>query len=199
MRFRSPAEQADYLVVGLGNPGPEYERTRHNAGFLTVDVLTVRHRFGRAKREHDGRCALGSFGGHGVCLLKPIVFMNRSGKSVAAALRAYRLGVERLIVVHDEIDLPFGQLRVRTGGGTAGHNGLKSLAELVGTDYHRVRIGVGRPVSRDPDEVADYVLARFEEPESAVRDVIERAADAVEMLVAEGAPAAMRAFNPERD
>jgi PTH1 family peptidyl-tRNA hydrolase len=199
MRFRSPAEQVDYLVVGLGNPGPEYERTRHNAGFLTVDVLTVRHRFGKAKRGYDGRYAVGPLSGHGVCLLKPMVFMNRSGKSVAAALRAYRLGVERLIVVHDEIDLPFGQLRVRTGGGTAGHNGLKSLAELVGTDYHRVRIGVGRPLSRDPDAVADYVLARFEEPESAVREVIERAADAVETLIADGAQVAMRAFNPERD
>jgi PTH1 family peptidyl-tRNA hydrolase len=197
MRFRPAAEQIDYLIVGLGNPGPEYERTRHNAGFLTVDVLAARHRFGRAKRGHDGRFALGTLGGHGVCLLKPLVSMNRSGKSVAAAMRAYRLGVERLVVVHDEIDLPFGQLRVRTGGGTAGHNGLKSLAELVGTDYQRVRIGVGRPPSRDPDDVADYVLARFEEPESAVREVIERAADAVEMLIADGAQAAMRAFNPE--
>jgi peptidyl-tRNA hydrolase, PTH1 family len=199
MLFRTSAEQVEYLVAGLGNPGPEYERTRHNAGFLTADILAARHRFGKAKRGYDGRYAVGTFGGHGVCLLKPIVFMNRSGRSVAAALRAYRLGVERLVVVHDEIDLPFGQLRVRTGGGTAGHNGLKSLAELVGTDYHRVRIGVGRPASRDPDEVADYVLARFEEPESAVRDVIERAADAVEMLVAEGPHAAMHAFNPERD
>jgi peptidyl-tRNA hydrolase, PTH1 family len=185
----------ELLVVGLGNPGSEYAFTRHNVGYLVVEELARRHGFPRAKRGYSGRYAAGAIGGRGVGLLIPTTYMNDSGRSVAAALRDLRLGQPELLVVHDHIDLPFGRLRVTQGGGHGGHNGIRSLFELVGRDFDHVRMGVGRPASTEPDIVADYVLHPFEEPRAEVEDLVRRTADAVELWVAEGIEAAMNEVN----
>jgi len=160
-----------------------------------VDELARRHGFPRAKRGYGGRYAAGLMAGRVVGLLVPTTFMNDSGRSVAAALRDLRLGQADLLVVHDHIDLPFGRLRLTQGGGHGGHNGIKSLFELVGRDFDHVRMGVGRPNSTDPDIVADFVLNRFEEPRAEVDDLVRRAADAVELWVAEGIETAMNQVN----
>ena len=160
-----------------------------------VDELARRHGYARAKRGYSGRYAAGTIAGRAVGLLIPTTFMNESGRSVAAALRDLRLGQGELLVVHDHIDLPFGRLRLTQGGGHGGHNGIRSIFELVGRDFDHVRVGVGRPASTDPDIVADYVLGRFDEPRAAVDDLVRRAADAVELWVAEGVEAAMNAVN----
>ena len=182
-------------MVGLGNPGGEYAATRHNAGYLVIDELARRHGYARAKRGYSGRYAAGQIGGRAVGLLIPTTFMNDSGRSVAAALRDLRLGQGELLVVHDHIDLPFGRLRLTQGGGHGGHNGVRSIFELVGRDFDHVRMGVGRPASTDPDIVADYVLGRFDEPRAEVDDLVRRAADAVELWVAEGIETAMNRVN----
>ena len=189
------AGPVELLVVGLGNPGSEYAATRHNAGYLVVDELARRHGFARAKRGYSGRYAAGLIGGRPAGLLIPTTFMNDSGRSVAAALRDLRLGQRDLLVVHDHIDLPFGRLRLTLGGGHGGHNGIRSVFELVGREFDHVRMGVGRPDSTDPDVVADYVLGRFDEPRARVDDLVARAADAVELWAAEGIEAAMNAVN----
>ena len=160
-----------------------------------IDELARRHGYARAKRGYSGRYAAGQIGGRAVGLLIPTTFMNESGRSVAAALRDLRLGQGELLVVHDHIDLPFGRLRLTQGGGHGGHNGIRSIFELVGRDFDHVRMGVGRPASTDPDVVADYVLGRFEEPRAQVDDLVRRAADAVELWVAEGVEAAMHRVN----
>ena len=160
-----------------------------------VDELARRHAFPRAKRHYSGRYAAGAIGGRGVGLLIPTTFMNESGRSVAAALRDLRLAQGDLLVVHDHIDLAFGRLRLTQGGGHGGHNGIRSIFELVGRDFDHVRMGVGRPASTDPDVVADYVLGRFGEPRAAVDDLVRRAADAVELWAAEGVEEAMNQVN----
>jgi len=160
-----------------------------------VDVLARRHGFSRARRGYSGRYAAGLIGGRPAGLLIPTTFMNDSGRSVAAALRDLRLGQRDLLVVHDHIDLPFGRLRLTQGGGHGGHNGIRSIFELVGREFDHVRMGVGRPDSTDPDVVADYVLGRFAEPRAEVDDLVARAADAVELWAAEGIEAAMNEVN----
>jgi len=160
-----------------------------------VDELARRHGFPKARRGYSGRYAAGRVASRAVGLLIPTTFMNDSGRSVAAALRDLHLGQGELLVVHDHIDLPFGRLRLTQGGGHGGHNGIRSIFELVGRDFDHVRIGVGRPASTDPDVVADYVLDRFEEPRAEVDDLVRRAADAVELWVAEGVEAAMNQVN----
>ena len=190
-----PRQHADLLVVGLGNPGPAYENTRHNVGYLVVHELASRHGFPRAKRGHDGRFAVGRIAGRDVAMLQPTTWMNDSGRSVAAALRALKLPLERLLVVHDHIDLPFGRLRLTPGGGSGGHNGLKSVTGLIGADYHRLRVGVDRPASYDPDVVADYVTARFAESKAEVEELVARAADAVELWVELGMDEAANRVN----
>jgi PTH1 family peptidyl-tRNA hydrolase len=180
----------DWLVVGLGNPGSEYERTRHNVGFVVAELLAERWGLPRAKTRFQGRLAEGraGVGGPRVALLCPQTYMNDAGRSVGPARGSYRLALERVLVVHDEIDLPFGDVRTRLGGGLAGHNGLKSLArELGGREFWRVRVGVGRPDSTDPEVVSAYVLGRFREPPAEVRALVEQAAGEVERLVL-GAP-----------
>jgi len=188
------ASTLDLLVVGLGNPGREHERDRHNVGWMVADEIA---------RRMDGRwCA--KFSGHlaevrldalRLALLKPETFMNDSGRSVAAATRFFKVEPESLLVVHDDVDLEPGRLQARAGGGLAGHNGLRSLAQALGTqEFLRLRIGVGRPGRGDPRSVADYVLSPFE-LEEEVGALVSRAAAAVETVARDGVEAAQQRFN----
>lgn len=173
-------------MVGLGNPGREYDGTRHNVGFAVIERLAARWGIERERKRFRGRLREGRAGDGGprLALLEPLTFMNEAGRSVGPARGSYHLALERVLVVHDEIDLPFGEVRSRVGGGLAGHNGLKSLsAELGGGGFTRVRVGVGRPPSTDPEVVAAYVLARFREPPDEVDALVERACDAVAAVV----------------
>jgi PTH1 family peptidyl-tRNA hydrolase len=175
--FRRGGGRADWLVVGLGNPGDRYARTRHNVGFEVAKELADRLGLPRFKSKYGGLYTEG----HGVAVLMPQTYMNESGNSVGPARGALKLDLDHVLVVHDEIDLPFGKVEVRTGGGLAGHNGLKSLKRGLGSgDFTRIRVGVGRPDSTDPEIVSRYVLGRFSEDP---RELIESAADAVERRV----------------
>jgi PTH1 family peptidyl-tRNA hydrolase len=185
----------DYLIVGLGNPGPTYEGSPHNIGYRVVEELARRHGLARAQRGYDGRFSAGTIRGHNVMLLQPTTYMNESGRSVAAALRGHKLPLERVLVVHDHIDLPFGRLRLMAGGGSGGHNGLKSVTGLIGAGYSRLRVGVDRPPSTDPDVVAAYVLAPFRQPRAAVDALVAAAADAVELWLDEGLEDAAASVN----
>jgi PTH1 family peptidyl-tRNA hydrolase len=172
--------------VGLGNPGSRYAETRHNAGFEAATELIRRWELPRARQRFRGLITEGRAGAGGprVALLLPQTYMNESGTSAGPARGSLRVPLDRLVVLHDEIDVPFGEVRVRRGGGLAGHHGLRSVAQGVGgPDFWRVRIGVGRPESTDPDEVAAYVLSRFREPPDEVRELIGRAADEADRLV----------------
>jgi PTH1 family peptidyl-tRNA hydrolase len=184
----------DLLVVGLGNPGREYERNRHNVGWLVVDELARRH--GASWREKfSGRLAELRIDDHRVALLKPETYMNDSGSAVGAARRFFKLDPEAVLVVHDEVDLDHGRLQVRMGGGLAGHNGLRSVAAHLKTpEFMRLRVGVGRPGRGDRRPVADYVLSDFE-PSDNAEALISRAADAVESLDAEGLEPTQARFN----
>ncbi|MBO0853464.1 MAG: aminoacyl-tRNA hydrolase [Nocardia sp.] len=182
---------APALVVGLGNPGPEYERTRHNAGFLVVDVLAERigGRFSVHKKS-GADLVEARLDGRKVLLAKPRTYMNVSGRPVAALARFFSIPATEVVVIHDELDLPFGVVRLKRGGGEGGHNGLRSISNALSTkDYARVRFGVGRPPGRqDP---ADFVLKPFAAPErKEVPVVAEQAADAVELLLRVGMEAA---------
>jgi peptidyl-tRNA hydrolase, PTH1 family len=190
-----PSPHVERLVVGLGNPGPAYEGTPHNIGYRVIEELARRHGVPRAKRGFDGRVTEGSIRGRSVLLLQPTTFMNDSGRSVAAALRATKLLLADLLVVHDHIDLPFGRLRMMEGGGSGGHNGLKSITGLIGADYARLRVGVDRPPSTDPDVVAEFVLSPFRESRAEVDALTAAAADAVELWLDAGLEAAAGAVN----
>lgn len=195
MALFRPSPHVERLVAGLGNPGPAYEGTRHNIGYRVVEELARRHGFPRAKRGFDGRVAEGSIRGRSVLLLQPTTFMNDSGRSVAAALRALKLPPADVLVVHDHIDLPFGRLRLLLGGGSGGNNGVKSVTSLIGPDYTRLRVGVDRPPSTDPDVVADYVLSQFRESRAEVDALTADAADAVELWLDAGLEVAANAVN----
>ena len=174
------------MIVGLGNPGDRYARTRHNVGFEVANLLAARWELPRAKKKFAGLYTEGRTmpGGPRVGVLLPQTYMNEAGRSASPARGAAGVDLARVLAIHDEIDLAFGEVKARLGGGLAGHNGLKSLKrELGGADFHRVRVGVGRPDSTDPDIVAGYVLGRFSEPAEAVRDLVERAAYATERLI----------------
>lgn len=190
-----PSSSVDRLVVGLGNPGSTYEGTPHNVGYRVVEELARRHGFPKAQRGFDGRCAEGFISGRSALLLQPTTFMNDSGRSVAAAVRALKLPLGAVLVVHDHIDLPFGRLRLLEGGGSGGHNGLKSITGLVGAGYARLRVGVDRPPSTDPDVVADYVLSPFGESKADVAALVAAAADAVELWLDAGLEAAANDVN----
>ena len=187
----------DLLVAGLGNPGREYARNRHNVGFLVADELVRRHN-GAWKSKFNGQLADIRIDGHKVALVKPETYMNDSGRSVQAAMQFFKLEPDAVLVVHDESDLDLGRLQARKGGGLAGHNGLRSIAQHLGTqEFLRLRVGVGRPGRGDPRPLADWVLTDFtpdEDPDGLVRS----AADAVEVLDAEGLEAAQRAVNGRR-
>lgn len=183
------------IVVGLGNPGPRYAGTRHNAGFLVLDLLA--ERIGGRFKAHKGRADVveGRIGGVPVVLAKPKCYMNESGGPVVSIARFFKVPVERITVVHDELDLPFGSLRLKRGGGDGGHNGLRSTTAALGSkEYARVRLGIGRPPGRqDP---ADYVLRAYSALERKELPFhVDRAADAVELLLAQGLEAAQNAFN----
>jgi len=188
------APTLDLLVAGLGNPGREHARDRHNVGWMVVDEL-VRRQSGSFRKKFNGRLAETRFGDARLALLEPETYMNESGRSIAAAARFFKVPPEHVLVVHDDVDLPLGRLQARLGGGLAGHNGLRSIAAALGTpDFQRLRIGIGRPERGDPRPVADYVLSAFE-PEDDVEAIVTRSADAVETLVAEGLVATQQRFN----
>ena len=188
------ASTLDLLVVGLGNPGREHERDRHNVGWMVADEL-ARRMDGRWRAKFSGQLAEVRLDALRLALLKPETFMNDSGRSVAAATRFFKVEPGSLLVVHDDVDLEPGRLQARAGGGLAGHNGLRSLAQSLGTqEFLRLRIGVGRPGRGDPRSVADYVLSPFELAED-VGALVSRAADAVETVAREGVEAAQQRFN----
>ena len=188
------ASTLDLLVAGLGNPGREYERTRHNLGWLVLDELARRHH-GSWRSKFSGSLAEVRRDGLRLALLKPETYMNESGRSVGAAARFFKVEPERLLVVHDDVDLEPGRLQARAGGGLAGHNGLRSLAQDLGTqDFERLRIGVGRPGRGDPRSVSDWVLSGFA-PEDDLEGLVSRASDAVETIAFQGLGAAQATFN----
>jgi peptidyl-tRNA hydrolase, PTH1 family len=178
--------RVDWLVVGLGNPGDRYARTRHNVGFEVAALAAERWDLPRAKKRWAGLYTDGRTGPGGprVGVLLPQTYMNDSGKSVSPARGELGVDLDHVLVVHDEIDLPFGRIETRVGGGLAGHNGLKAVkAGLGSADFTRIRVGVGRPDSSDPEIVSAHVLGKFSEPDDEVRQLIERAADELERIV----------------
>ena len=188
------ASTLDLLVAGLGNPGREYENTRHNVGWMVADELARRHD-GSFRSKFSGQLAEIRDEERRLALLKPETYMNISGRSVGAAARFFKVPSEALLVVHDDVDLEPGRLQMRAGGGLAGHNGLRSIAGELGTqEFLRLRIGVGRPDRGDRRPVADYVLSDFE-PEVDVDALVARAADAVETIAREGLEPAQQRFN----
>ena len=184
-----------FLVVGLGNPGPRYSGTRHNVGFMVVDLLSAR--LGGRFKAHKGRADVveGRLGGLSIVLAKPKSYMNESGGPVVSISRFFKVPVAQIAVVHDDLDLPYGALRLKRGGGDGGHNGLRSLTSSLGTkEYLRVRFGIGRPPGRqDP---ADFVLKDFSSVERKELEFhLDRAADAVEALVRDGLESSQNSFN----
>jgi peptidyl-tRNA hydrolase, PTH1 family len=193
-RGEESSSSLDLLVVGLGNPGREHAQNRHNVGWMVVDELARRHG-GSFKGKFSGQLAEVRDGELRLGLLKPELYMNLSGRSVAPALRFFKVPPEQLLVVHDEGDFDLGRLQARAGGGLAGHNGLRSIARELGTqDFLRLRIGVGRPERGDPRPLADYVLSNFE-PHDDADAIVARAADAVEAIAREGLEPAQRRFH----
>jgi PTH1 family peptidyl-tRNA hydrolase len=187
---RGGGAPVDWLIVGLGNPGAEYKGSPHNIGFEVAERLNQRWDLGKPKSKYRGLLTEGRTGigpGHArVAVLMPQTYMNEAGTSVGPARGELKVDLDHVLVIHDEIDLPFGDIRTRLGGGLAGHNGLKSLkASLGSADFRRVRVGVGRPPTTDPDRVAAYVLGKFREPKADVEALIDEAADAAERVLQE--------------
>ena len=182
------------LIVGLGNPGPKYQWTRHNAGFMVLDRLSHLAGIAVTRKNFSGLCGEGSWQGERLLLLKPQTFMNLSGRSVAEALRFHKLSVEDLIVIHDDLDIPFGRVKLKAGGGHAGHNGLRSLSQELGSGaFLRVRMGIGRPLHGD---VVNYVLSNFSPEEmTGLPLLLDGVIDLLEMLITEGLPKTMSIYN----
>jgi peptidyl-tRNA hydrolase, PTH1 family len=194
LRRGEGASTLDLLVAGLGNPGRGYEGTRHNVGWLVVDELARRHG-GSFRSKFSGQLSELRMDDRRLALLKPETYMNESGRSIAAATRFFKTDPGALLVVHDDVDLEPDRLQARLGGGLAGHNGLRSIAQVLQTnDFLRLRIGVGRPGRGDPRSISDYVLANFD-PDTDVDDLVSRAADAVETMVGDGLEEAQRRYN----
>ena len=178
------------LIVGLGNPGSRYERNRHNIGFMAADTLVRRHGFGPFRAKFQSAIAEGNIAGERVYALKPQTYMNLSGDAVGAAARFYKIAPEEIAVIHDEIDLAPGKLRVKRGGGAAGHNGLRSVDDAIGEDYWRVRLGVGHPGVKEL--VQPYVLQNFDAEEMGwVTPLLDAVAEALPLLIAADAPGFM--------
>lgn len=188
------ASTLDLLVAGLGNPGRQYERTRHNVGWLIVDEL-ARRQGASFRSKFSGQLAESRLDDLRLALLKPETYMNESGRSLGAAARFFKVDPEALLVVHDDVDLEAGRLQARLGGGLAGHNGLRSIAQALGSkDFLRLRIGVGRPGRGDRRSVSDYVLAPFDVEED-VDELVSRSADAVELMAREGLERTQARYN----
>ncbi|MGK5083972.1 aminoacyl-tRNA hydrolase [Bdellovibrionota bacterium FG-1] len=190
------------LVVGLGNPGPKYETTRHNAGFLALDYLVDAWKATGPQEVHEGQVWQATLNGEKVLLLKPLTYMNNSGSCVAPIFKFYKLKPDDLVVIHDDLDLKLNVLRVKTGGGTGGHNGLKSMDAHLGgglTAYHRLRVGIGRPAAGNPMEVVDFVLQQYTDEElrgfEALLPSLSQAAQRVMLGDVKGA---MTEFNREK-
>lgn len=186
------------ILCGLGNPGRQYEGNRHNVGFLVADALATRWRLDFATTKWEARLAHGSFAGTSLLLLKPQTFMNLSGVSLAHAARFYKVAPPEVLVVHDELDLPFGKLQLKSGGGSGGHNGLKSIHESWGEEgYGRLRFGVGKPAGPHAKErVVGHVLGDFSQEERASLDaLVAKAVEACEAWARDGMAKAMNAFN----
>jgi PTH1 family peptidyl-tRNA hydrolase len=194
MRLLRPRFTARYLLVGLGNPGPEYANTRHNVGYMVINTLAQRHRIPIRRSQHQARIGEGDIAGEPVVLAKPLTFMNVSGRAVAPLARQHSLPPEAVVVIYDDADLPLGKIRVRARGSAGGHGGLKSIiASLGSSEFPRVRIGIGRSAGGD---LVEHVLRSFRPDErEAIRHAIERAADAVECILTEGVEVAMNRFN----
>ncbi|MEU6391296.1 aminoacyl-tRNA hydrolase [Streptomyces sp. NPDC046939] len=193
-------DNAPWLIAGLGNPGPEYAMNRHNVGFMVADLLAQRMgaKFKRATKAQaqvvEGRIGPPGPANRRVILAKPMSYMNVSGGPVTALRDFYKVPTERIVAVHDELDIDYGVLRLKLGGGDNGHNGLKSMTKAMGPDYHRVRFGIGRPPGRM--QVADFVLKDFSSTERKELDYfVDRAADAVEALITEGLERAQSSYN----
>lgn len=186
-----------WLVVGLGNPGKEYANHRHNVGFMAVDEIASRLKADAFRDKFSGSWTKASHAGEDIVLLKPETFMNLSGSSVQPAAAFFKVPPANIVVLHDELDVPFNEVRLKVGGGHAGHNGLRSMIERLGTpDFVRVRIGIGRPPAGFRGEVADYVLSNFDTMERAeLADVLRRAADSVLDVLARGVTPAMNKLN----
>lgn len=183
------------LIVGLGNPGPEYAETRHNIGFRVLERFAESHRIAVDRKRFRGRFGQGRLGAEDVALLEPMTYMNASGEAVEDATRELRIDMRDVIVAYDEVDFELGIVRVRSGGGDAGHRGIRSIMEETGTgEFLRVRVGIGRPAPSG--DVKDWVLSEFEPEQTAVRDqVVEKAAEAVELVIRRGLSAAMNRYN----
>ncbi len=184
-----------FLIVGLGNPGRKYERTRHNAGFLSADEIGRRLSVPIEQEKYDALIGRGRITEHEVVLVKPQTFMNESGRAVSALLSGLYLTPDSLVVIHDELDLPLGTVRIKSGGGHGGHNGIRSLIDQLGTaEFVRVRVGIGRPVPGI--DAADFVLSPFlPEERQAAGEAVTKAADAVIALVSDGLTRALNLFN----
>lgn len=193
---RNGSGGAQWLAVGLGNPGDKYENTRHNVGFMTVDELARRLRIPVQKLKYKALTNLAEIGGQRVLLMKPVTYMNLSGEAVRQAADFYKIPPQRVLVISDDVSLPLGKLRIRSGGSAGGHNGLKSVIAQLGSDqFPRVKIGVGGKPHPDYD-MADWVLSKFSgEDKKAIDQAVGRAADAVETLLREGPERAMNRFN----
>jgi PTH1 family peptidyl-tRNA hydrolase len=193
----STSQPATFLIVGLGNPGREYRGTRHNVGFMLLDRLAESLGVSFSRVESRSLVTKAEYLGNKLILVKPQTYMNLSGQAVSSLLRFYKVSHERLLVAYDEVDLPLGTLRLRPGGGSAGHKGMQSIIEKLGNqEFPRLRIGVSRPPGRM--EAADYVLQDFSKDETdLLQEVLNRAAQAVLAFVDEGIVAAMNQFNPQ--
>lgn len=187
-----------YLIAGLGNPTKEYEKTRHNVGFDTIDILADKHGIGVMEKKHRALCGKGMIGGERVLLMKPQTFMNLSGESIRDAADFYKIMPEHMIIIYDDISLEAGQLRIRVKGSAGGHNGIKNIiAHLKTQEFPRIKIGVG--AKPDRMDLADYVLSRFSQTDRVMmEDAFRAAADAVEMMLTEGAEAAMNQYNRKK-
>jgi len=195
LRRGAPASTLDFLIAGLGNPGREHVHDRHNVGWMIVDELARRHGQPTFRSKFSGKLAETRVDGHRVALLKPETYMNESGRSIVAATRFFKVPLERVLVAHDDVDLETGRLQARLGGGLAGHNGLRSIAQSLGSpEFLRLRVGVGRPGRGDRRDVAAYVLSPFEVDEDA-GSIVSQSADCIESLLADGLTAAQLRFN----